>query len=110
MLHVLPRGRLACGRLAGAAAAAARVRASPPPPHVLHAPPTAAAGISSSAIAAFGVAMPPMGDPSKTSEVLVEDMVCMRAAVLNRPAALNAVNLSMVERLTELYAKCVRRA
>jgi hypothetical protein len=39
--------------------------------------------------------------------VLIEDMVCMRAAVLSRPSALNAVNMSMVERLTELYAKCV---
>ena len=37
------------------------------------------------------------------AEVLVEEHGGMRAAVMNRPSALNAVNLSMVQRLTQLY-------
>ena len=44
-----------------------------------------------------------MAPAAASSEVLVEEHGGMRAAVMNRPAALNAVNLSMVQRLTELY-------
>lgn len=55
------------------------------------------AGLAASA----KVAMAPAA--AANTEVLVEEHGGMRAAVMNRPAALNAVNLSMVHRLTELY-------
>ena len=59
----------------------------------------------------FGVAMPPAyaRNPSAPVEVLVEDLPSMKAAVMHRPQALNAMNTSMVERLTELYIRCVQR-
>jgi hypothetical protein len=59
----------------------------------------------------FGVAMPPAyaRNPSAPVEVLVEDLPSMKAAVMHRPQALNAMNTSMVERLTELYTRCVQR-
>ena len=54
----------------------------------------------------FGVAMARHDEgPSTPCEVLTEDLQCCKAAVLNRPEALNAVNATMVARLTELYAK-----
>jgi len=49
-------------------------------------------------------------DASGHAEVLVEDLSCCRAAVLHRPAALNAVNANMVARLTELYARWDKHA
>ena len=58
------------------------------------------AGLAASAAA--NVAMRPAAGTGD-AEVLIEDHGGMRAAVMNRPAALNAVNLSMVKRLTELY-------
>lgn len=58
---------------------------------------------------AFGMAMPPAyGDSDGPVEVLVEDLPGLKAAVMHRPKALNAMNTTMVERLTELYARCVR--
>ena len=56
---------------------------------------------------AFGMAMPPSyGDSGAGVEVLVEDLPGLKAAVMHRPKALNAMNTTMVERLTELYARC----
>jgi hypothetical protein len=101
MLYALPRRLSGCAPPLAARLAAARA-ARAPPPH------GHAAQLSVTA-AAQRVAMPPLGDPSKTNSVLIEDMQCMRAAVLNRPQALNAVDATMVERLTELYAKCATR-
>jgi hypothetical protein len=56
---------------------------------------------------AFGMAMPPAyGDSGAAVEVLVEDLPGLKAAVMHRPKALNAMNTTMVERLTELYTRC----
>jgi enoyl-CoA hydratase/carnithine racemase len=46
-----------------------------------------------------------MSDASGNTEVLLEDLNCLRCAVLHRPQALNAVNRSMVDRLHTLYAR-----
>jgi len=41
-------------------------------------------------------------DAEGAAEVVVEDLVALRAAVVNRPRALNAINLPVVDRLHEL--------
>jgi len=49
------------------------------------------------------VGMRPPSAP--TADVAEEELGAVRAAVLSRPAALNAVNLAMVQRLTALFAR-----
>ena len=84
-------GRRGVPSLLNAAAASTRARAAP------H------AGVATGAAASLNSML------DTDAEVLVEvQHGLLRAAVMNRPKALNAVNLSMVQRLTELYDTCVR--
>ena len=46
-----------------------------------------------------------MAPPAAEPEVKVHDLAAIKVATLNRPQALNAVNGSMVARLTELYSR-----
>ena len=89
-LHLARRG---VPSLLGAAVASTRLRAAP------H------ASLVTGAAASFDMAA------EEEEDVLVEMQPgCFRTAVMNRPKALNAVNLSMVKRLTELYDTCVPRS